>query len=146
MNDNELNMLTAFLVALSQQKKSLPDEVLTKLRPLSVNLRVDKLDEIASSYEPLLTPYEKAFDDLTNQSHQRKQGIDVIPDDSQAKKATNTTFVDNVSRRNKDLPDMEKTLEKLNEIAPNKDKLSEIFSSVIADDNPVVAMQNYFTV
>jgi hypothetical protein len=98
MKDYELQMLTAFFAALTQQSEPLPADFVVQLNEISETLDLNQLNQLITN-SSLGENYQIAYQRLRSKSSVRNLGLDTTPKDRDVIGDTNCTEVHNVSRR-----------------------------------------------
>ncbi|VXD22493.1 hypothetical protein PL8927_750122 [Planktothrix serta PCC 8927] len=98
MKDYEVEMLTAFFAALTQQSKPLPADFVVQLNQISESLDLNQLDELITN-SILGKNYDTIYNLLVSKSSFRNLGLDVIPNHKSEVENTTCTEVENLASR-----------------------------------------------
>ncbi|BAY22720.1 hypothetical protein NIES2100_24830 [Calothrix sp. NIES-2100] len=79
MQPIEASELKAFILALSQLDAPLPDHVQAKVNTIKIPGDISNLNKIVTSYPPLATAYDQAWEHLDAIAQLRSKGIESKP-------------------------------------------------------------------
>jgi hypothetical protein len=98
MKDYQIEILTAFFVALTQQSEPLSADFVVKLNQISESLDFNQLSQLIKN-SSLQENYQIAYNRLAPQSSFRGLGLDVIPNHQSEVENTTCTEVENLASR-----------------------------------------------
>jgi len=131
MKDYELQMLTAFFAALTQQSEPLPADFVVQLNEISETLDLNQLNQLITN-SSLGENYQIAYQRLRSKSSVRNLGLDTTPKDRDVIGDTNCTEVHNVSRR------------MLTIIAQKQETPESLIKKICGNSNPIEAAKTIF--
>jgi non-ribosomal peptide synthetase component E (peptide arylation enzyme) len=142
MKDYELQMLTAFFAALTQQSEPLPADFVVQLNEISETLDLNQLNQLITN-SSLGENYQIAYQRLRSKSSVRNLGLDTTPNDKSEVENTTCTETDNAASRGTE-QNSDEIITQIETRLYEEETPTSLIRTICGNFNPIEAAQTIF--